>query len=85
MLRPVCRALRMRVVPAMRSQRFIDHECCMSCFQNMFWQIGTVAVKLTDHFRPAPAGEPWHEWRILFRASKRSWAEEKLGPPEALY
>ena len=80
-LMPVCRALRMRVVPAMRSQRFIDHECCMSCFRNMFWQIGTVAVKLTDHFRPAPAGEPWHEWRILFRASKRSWAEEKLGPP----
>ena len=49
----------------------------------MFWQIGMVAVNLTDRSPPAPVGEaePWHAWRILFRASKRRWAEEKLAPP----
>ena len=55
----------------------------MPCFQHMFWQIGTVTVNLIDHSLPAPVGEAelWYAWRILFRASKRSWAEEKIGPP----
>ena len=82
-LMPRCQALRKRVVLAMRSQHFIDEECCMGCFRHMFWQIGMVAVNLTDRSLPAPVGEaePWYAWRILFRASKRSWAEEKIAPP----